>query len=103
MVTFKLVEKDNKTAIYHYFPEAQEEYQHGIIELDLEESEVYLIKLAERDSEILVPTMKLEGSDDVNSEVPSFIIRVYADHAMSRILKAYMKGEILNSGNSYWY
>lgn len=121
MVTFKSINKTDNYLIYHYFPEGKEELDPGILQLNLSEISVKILKLAEKDFEQIIPKEELNELRNVinkarveagepeltNDELPiateDEILHFYADKAIQKILNEYKKGKILETGTVMWY
>jgi len=121
MVTFRLIEENDKYIIYWYFPEGKEECGHGVIIIDKQKEEISTTQLAPGDfSRVVSPDelnemrnsvnnmRKVEGDPELTEEKwPSakeeITIAFFADHAVSKILEGYNSGEILGNGMVAWY
>ena len=121
MVSFALIEDNDNCAIYEYYPENKNNDDCGILTLFKNNGRVEITKLAADDFSRYVPVEELiegrefwnrirqeEGKDPLSEEewpIPTkgFTSTFYADHAVSKIAKAYEKGEILRKGVVAWY
>ena len=121
MVTFKLIEETSTQLIYWYFPEGKEDNGYGIITVNKETGDIEITRLAENDfsREVTVEEQNSlrnsvnsmrneEGQpelteDEWQAAKEPFISTFYADHAITKIYKAYEKGEILQNGMAAWY
>jgi len=121
MVTFKLVNQTESFAIYHYYPEGNENIECGVIRLNIPSKTAVLEKLAEKDFERIITKDELNQSrESINEmreeigqpplteeELPvathDIVSRFYADPAISAIQDACQSGEIPKSGKQMWY
>ena len=122
MVTFKLVFKNSKRAVYFYYPEGKEDKRHGIIVIDFKTRRVSVCIMAEEDFErVITKAEQNECRDSVNKiriengEKPlleedwliateDWHIVYYADHVITKLVKDYNKtGEITKDGKVAWY
>lgn len=121
MVTFKLVEENEKYLVYWYFPNGEKDADYGIILLDKLNGTIEIQKMATNDfSHIVTVSEQNELRDFVNymrkeeglpplseDEWPSatteFTKTFFADHAISKIAEGYNSGNILHKGESVWY
>jgi hypothetical protein len=117
MVTFILVKKNGAHLIYWYYPEGNEALKPGIIEVDLDRTEIKVTELAEEDwernispeelNEVVeaINRMKRERGDTDIVELATEAERsiFYGDHAVSEICKHLKNGEIPEKGIQAWY
>ena len=121
MVTFKLVEENERYITYWYYPNGDEEAEHGVIVLDKKTGNIELVKVAPDDisREVSVEEqnslrnsindMKKEAGESelTEEEWPSakepVISIFYADHAIEKIDEEYKNGKAPKSGMSAWY
>lgn len=121
MVTFRLIEENDKYIIYWYFPEGKEECGHGVIVIDKQKEEISITQLAPDDfSRVVSPDelnemrnsvnnmRKAEGEPELTEEEwPSvkekITIIFFAGHAVSKILEDYNSGKIPKNGMAAWY
>ena len=119
MVTFRLVEENNETAIFHYYPE--DGVQFGIITLLKGIPDIEIITMAPNDfsrevtlQEVMSLRDSVNDSRKDNGEPPlteeewptptsGFLKTFYADHAISKSMKAFKDGVILKEGGAMWY
>ena len=117
MVTFRLIEEDEQRIIYWYFPEGNEDKEHGVIIVDKIQDEVNITKVAPDDFERDIPAeelnwlgeainqMKREAgrTDFVEMTTESEHSIYYGDHAVDEIIKHLLKGEVPQKGIQIWY
>lgn len=117
MVTFYLIEENDRFLIYHYYPEGDESLKPGVIVLDREHEEIEITEIAENDRERDIPPEELNvlvnainemrkerGVNDYEEFVTEPVHSVYyGDHALSEICKYYVKGDIPPKGMQAWY
>ncbi len=121
MVTFCLIEENDKYIIYWYFPNGKEERGHGVIVIDKLKEDISITQLAPDDYSRFVSLdeqnkmrnsvnnmRKTNGNQELTEkEWPSpkeeFTITSFADHAVLKILEDYNSGEILKNGIVVWY
>ena len=119
MVTFRLVEENNVTAIFHYYPEGGDQF--GVITLFKEIPDIEITTMAPNDfsrevtlQEIMSLRDSVNDSREESGEPPlteeewptptsGFVKTFYADHAISKIMKAFKDGIILKEGGAMWY
>lgn len=121
MVTFRLVEENEKYIIYWYFPEGNEKKEHGEITIDKQINEINTTKLAADD---FYRTITVEEQNKVRDSINQMRIEAgrkeltekelpvateeykttfYSDHAISKIVQSYKEGIILKNGTAAWY
>ena len=117
MVTFKLVEENDRFLIYWYFPQGDEEKRHGVIVVDKVDEIVKITDLAEDDWKRDIPPeevnklidaineMKAErGETDFEEHVSVTGHSIFfGDHAVRRIVEELNKGNIPPKGIAAWY
>ena len=120
MVSFEMIKKTERLAIYRYYPENNKS-THGIIILNLEENDICISQLAPTDRirEISVDELnslrdsinclrEMEGEpmlteDEWPSATEAEVYAFYGSHAMKRIKNAFEGGELLERGIVAWY
>ncbi len=118
MVTFELIFQSEEYLRYAYYPEGKREGG-GIIELDIAAGIIKVVvpakhaRLRRASAEDFasmreaINSMRREaGKKELDEEeLPAEVCEwyVYADHAMSRLLKEYNRGTVLEKGSSAWY
>ncbi len=117
MVTFKLISNDGAILVYLYYPEGKEEYEPGVITVDLQTNEASIAKIAESDFERTIPVSELNKLAAAINEMehqnlsPDFVEAItepmhsvwYGDHAVNEIIKCINNGEIPDHGSQAWY
>ncbi len=121
MVTFKLVEENGYSLIYHYFPNGEENSESGIIVIDKKKNQIYVKYLSPKDfmrtetiaeqnelRDSVNEMRKIEGLGELSEEewpiaTEDIVVRFFADHAVNKIWDGYVKGDVLQSGTVMWY
>ena len=121
MVSFRLISKTEKEIKYEYFPENDKNALPGIIVIDREKEDIFVLQQAEKDFSRIIPVSELnalrDSVDEMRQEdgMPPLteedwpkatkddIYYFYASNAISKIADAYNEGEILEDGMSIWY
>ena len=120
MVSFEMIKKTERLAIYWYYPENNKS-THGTIILNLEENDICISQLAPTDRirEISVEELNslrdsinclrgMEGEpmlteDEWPSADEPEVYALYGSPAMKRIKNTFKKGELLEHGIVAWY
>jgi len=121
LVTFRLIEENDRFIIYWYFPDGNEDKGHGVIKIDKSVGSIYIEELAaddfshdvsieeQNETRRLLNAIRTENGEPELTEkewplaTKSFTSTFFADHAISKIAEAYEKGIVLNDGMSAWY
>ena len=120
MVSFEMIKKTERLALYRYYPENNKS-THGTIVLNLEENDICISQLAPTDEicEISIEELnalrdsinrlrEMEGEpmlteDEWPSATEAEVYAFYGSHAMKRIKNAFEGGELLERGIVAWY
>lgn len=120
MVTFRLMEKNDETITYRYFPNGKPEHGYGVIVIDRIAGKIDLKELAPDDMmakhsveeqmkirQAIVNMRKIEQLPELTEQefpIPTEekISTVFADHAIQKIVQAYNQGQILEEGQAIW-
>ncbi|MCF0137134.1 MAG: hypothetical protein HUJ66_02085 [Oscillospiraceae bacterium] len=120
MVTFRLMEKNDETVVYRYFPNGKAEHGFGLIVIDRLAGKIDVTELAPDDMlrrhtvedqlrirEAIVNMRRTEQLPELTEEefpIPTQdrISTVFADHAIQKIVEAYNQGQILEEGQAIW-
>ena len=112
MVKFRLVEENDLTITYWYFPEGMEDEGYGVIVIGKKEGIVRLSKLAPNDylrtitaaeQNSLIDSINTERDEIIPYEDSDVTYSVYGSHAMNYINDNFEKGNILKEGIVAWY
>ena len=121
MVVFEQYKNERGVIIYRYYPENERDKNPGIIKLNTVSETIDVVTPAEMDwlmhvepSELnsmrdAINAMRIENGEPelTEEECPGATEAEewywYADHAISKIVKAYNNGEILEHGTVAWY
>ncbi len=117
MVTFRLVEENDRLLIYWYFPDGDEEKRHGVIVVDKEKETIKITELAEDDWERDIPPEEINKLIDAMNEMKAergetdFVEHIsrprhniyFGDHAVRRIVEELNNGNIPKKGTAAWY
>jgi len=120
MVTFRLIDKNDETITYRYFPNGKAEHGFGLIVIDRMAGRIDVTELAPDDMlrkhtvedqlrirNAIVNMRKTEQLPELTEEefpIPTEdkISTIFADHAIQKIVEAYNQGNILEEGQAIW-
>lgn len=120
MVSFELVRKTDKTAIYYYYPENNRDSR-GVIYLSLSKGYAYIKELAPTDRVRTISVKELNSLRNsanqmrkeegrpllTEEEWPSAkkpeTYAAYGSHAINKIEESFSNGIVLEQGRSIWY
>lgn len=121
MVTFEVESKDNTKVVYRYYPENHLDRPFGIIDLDLENGDIYIVKAADEDYIFCISAEEQNSMRDTinemrketgmppltEEELPTATKDeewyYYAEHAIRRIREELEKGSAPENGVVIWY
>lgn len=121
MVTFRLISKTDREVLYEYYPEDEKDSSPGLIEIDIEENTIEVIKMAECDSVRIIEATELNAmrgnidsvrgengeaslsEDELPTATEDCKYYRYASYVISKISEAYNRGIILENGMAMWY
>lgn len=121
MVTFRLLYKTETEIRYEYYPEDDKNSIAGLIEINVAEDTIGLLRPAERDRMRIIKAEELNSMrDSINEmrkengepplceeELPTATedskCYQYASHAIRKINEAYEDGRVLEEGMALWY
>ncbi len=121
MVTYEFVSEDDKSVVFHYYPEGKKEYKPGIIVIDLDNLKIDIVEMAQGDIDVIITLEEQldmrnssneirieEGRDPLTKEewpIPTqdIVYKFYGSHAISKIVKDYNNGCYKDGGVAFWY
>ena len=120
MVYYKILRKNSDEIVYEYYPEKHMESKAGLIRLDLANSKVELIEVAEEDKYYFISSDQINASyESMNKSLREEGLQEveweplppnedcgyypYASKAANQIMEMYNAGKINDEGYVVWY
>ena len=117
MVYFELFYRSELLLKYHYWLENNRNSEPGIVVVELNTGNIYIEKIASRDSKRVIPVEEVNRMvDSINEDILArggtdleeyidhdLVSYFYGNHVLSALLDAFDEGKVVENDTRAWY